>query len=80
MSLLANWNVRTGVSLRKRYKSIASQKKDRYKCDLCGKVAVRRVGAGIWKCHYCDAVFAGGAYTPKTAAGELTSKALGAAK
>ena len=73
---MANSTIRYGVSLRKRYQAILHEKKARYRCDLCGKVAVKRVGTGIWKCRYCDAVFAGGAYTLKTAAGEASNMIL----
>jgi large subunit ribosomal protein L37Ae len=73
---MANPSIRYGVSLRKRFAAIQKDKKARYKCDVCGKVAVKRVGTGIWECRYCDAVFAGGAYTLKTAAGEAASMIL----
>ncbi len=73
---MANSTIRYGVSLRKRYQAVLREKKARYVCDVCGKAAVKRVGTGIWKCRYCDAVFAGGAYTLKTAAGEASSMIL----
>lgn len=73
---MANKSIRYGVSLRKREAAIIRQQKERYKCDTCGKVAVRRQGTGIWHCEYCNATYAGGAYTFKTAAGETLSKVL----
>lgn len=73
---MANSSIRYGVSLRKRYQAVQREKQAKYKCDVCGKVAVKRVGTGIWKCRYCDAVFAGGAYALKTAAGEASSMIL----
>lgn len=64
------------MNLRKREQAIVKQQKTRYKCDTCGKMAVRRKGTGIWHCEYCNATYAGGAYTLKTGAGEIVSKLL----
>lgn len=73
---MANFNVRYGVSLRKRFLAVGADKRKRYKCDLCGKVAVKRVMNGIWHCRHCDSTFAGGAYTFHTTAGETVSRLL----
>ncbi len=73
---VANFSVRYGVSLRKRYLAVIADKKKRYKCDLCGKVSVKRASNGIWHCRHCNATFAGGAYTFKTTAGETVSRLL----
>lgn len=73
---MANKSIRYGVSLRKRERAVIRQQKARYKCDTCGKVAVRRKGTGIWHCGYCNATYAGGAYSFHTAAGEMVSKLL----
>ncbi|MCL4552703.1 MAG: 50S ribosomal protein L37ae [Candidatus Marsarchaeota archaeon] len=70
---MANSSIRYGVSLRKRFRAVANEKKAKYKCDACGKVALKRVSQGIWHCNYCNATVAGGAYNPKTAAGETAS-------
>jgi large subunit ribosomal protein L37Ae len=74
---MANKSIRYGVSLRKRERAVINQQKARYKCDTCGKLAVRRKGTGIWHCSYCNATYAGGAYTFHTAAGEVVTKLLG---
>ena len=74
---MANKSIRYGVSLRKREQAVIKQQKAKYKCDTCGKTAVKRISTGIWKCNYCNATYAGGAYTFKTAAGEIVSKLLG---
>ena len=74
---MANFNVRYGVSIRKRYMAISADKKRKYRCDLCGKEAVKRSGNGLWHCRHCGATFAGGAYTMKTTAGETVSRLLG---
>ncbi len=76
MNDLSSFNIRSGVSLRKRYRAVLEQKRAKYRCDICGKEAVKREGTAIWKCRYCGATFAGGAYTLKTAAGEMASRAI----
>ncbi|MDE1768518.1 MAG: 50S ribosomal protein L37ae, partial [Candidatus Micrarchaeota archaeon] len=73
----SNFGIRYGVSLRKRYLAVKADKQRRYKCDLCGKEAVKREGNAIWRCRHCNATFAGGAYTLKTSAGETVSRILG---
>ncbi len=74
---MANKSIRYGVRLRKRERAVINQQKARYKCDTCGKLAVRRKGTGIWHCSYCNATYAGGAYSFHTAAGDVVSKILG---
>ncbi|MDE1860265.1 MAG: 50S ribosomal protein L37ae [Candidatus Micrarchaeota archaeon] len=73
---MANYGIRYGVGLRKRYDSVKADKQRRYKCDLCGKVTIRRVSNGIWHCRHCNATFAGGAYTFKTTGGETAARML----
>ena len=73
---MANKSIRYGVNLRKREASVIKQKNALYKCDLCGKEAVRRKNVGIWHCKYCNATYAGGAYTMKTSSGETVNRIL----
>ena len=73
---MANFHVRYGVSLRKRFMAVKADKQKRYKCDLCGKEAVKRVSNAVWKCRHCNATYAGGAYTLKTTAGDTVSRLL----
>ena len=73
---MANYSIRYGVGLRKRFAAVSADKKRRYKCDLCGKIAVKRISNAIWKCRHCNATFAGGAYTLKTTSGETASRML----
>ncbi len=73
---MVNKSIRYGVSLRKRENAVIRMQKERYKCDACGKVAVRRKGTGIWHCGYCNATYAGGAYSFHTPAGEIVAKLL----
>lgn len=73
---MASSKIRYGVSLRKRYEGVQKDKRARYKCDVCGKEAVRRISTGIWKCKHCGATYAGGAYTLTTEAGEAAKSSL----
>jgi large subunit ribosomal protein L37Ae len=73
---MANWSIRTGASLRKRYDTISKEKKTLYTCDVCGKESVKRISTGIWKCKHCGAIFAGGAYSLKTEAGKTVERLL----
>ena len=74
---MANKSIRYGVNLRKREQAVIRQKNARYKCDMCGKSAVHRISVGIWKCQYCNATYAGGAYSMKTPSGETAARILG---
>jgi len=58
---------RYGWKLRRQIRDIDRRAKARYECAYCGKVAVRRISTGIWRCSKCDSVFAGGAFSPRTA-------------
>jgi large subunit ribosomal protein L37Ae len=73
---VANKSIRYGVNLRKREESVLKQKNAKYKCDVCGKEAVKRTNVAIWHCSYCNATYAGGAYTMKTSTGETANRLL----
>jgi large subunit ribosomal protein L37Ae len=62
--------VRSGASLRKISSAISKLKKSRYVCPQCGKKSVKRISYSQWMCKSCKSVFAGGAYTATTSAGE----------
>lgn len=66
---MANASIRYGASIRKRYKKIKKEKSAFYRCEMCGKISVKRVGTGIWRCRHCNATYAGGAYSMTTATG-----------
>ena len=44
--------------------------------SCCGHQKVRRIGTSIWQCGKCKIKFAGGAYIPKTEAGQNVEKML----
>ncbi|MCL4403143.1 MAG: 50S ribosomal protein L37ae [Candidatus Marsarchaeota archaeon] len=73
---MANASIRYGRSIRKRNASVIAEKRAKYRCDVCGRLTVRRVGTSIWKCRHCNATYAGGAYMMKTPAGELAARLI----
>ncbi len=74
---MANRTIRYGVSLRKLHAGVAAEKTARYMCDMCEKKAVKSVETSIWVCRHCRTIYAGGAYSFKTAAGTMASRILG---
>ena len=71
---MANASIRYGARIRKRYKAVKAQKQAFYKCEMCGREKVKRIGTSIWKCRHCGATYAGGAYAMTTAAGEVARR------
>lgn len=67
---MANYSIRYGASLRKRQSEIKKEKSKLYRCEACGKIAVKRISTGIWRCRHCNTTYAGGAYSMSTPAGE----------
>lgn len=72
---MANASIRYGARIRKRVNAVKRDKQAKYKCELCGKTAVKRISTSIWRCRHCNATFAGGAYTMTTPVG-VTAKRL----
>ncbi len=73
---MANASIRYGASIRKRYAAVKAEKRSLYKCEMCGRDSVKRLGSSIWKCRHCGATYAGGAYTMTTAAGEVARRLI----
>ncbi|RLF29675.1 MAG: 50S ribosomal protein L37ae [Thermoplasmata archaeon] len=67
---------RYGVRTRTRIRYIETQQKARHICSSCGQKTVKRISTGIWKCTKCGNTFAGGAYLPRTEAGQNIEKML----
>lgn len=67
---MANASIRYGASIRKRTRAIRREKSALYPCEMCGKIAVRRINTSIWRCKHCKTTYAGGAYSMRTPAGE----------
>jgi large subunit ribosomal protein L37Ae len=70
------FQARYGVRARTRVRNVEILQKIRHDCPSCGHKKVKRLGTGIWQCNKCGVKFAGGAYFPKTEAGQNIEKIL----
>ncbi len=70
------FQARYGVKSRTRIRNVAIQQKAKHVCPSCGHKKVKRKDTSIWQCKKCGVKFAGGAYLPKTEAGENVEKIL----
>ena len=68
--------VRYGRTLRKRYTEIKRTLKVKHYCQKCGRMSVKRVSIGIWKCRKCGFTFTGGAYSPTSKVGDMVKRTL----
>ena len=73
---MANASIRYGASLRKRARTVKQKKQAKYKCDVCGKLSVKRINTSIWRCRHCNTTYAGGAYTMTTPEGEVARRLI----
>jgi len=73
---VANFSVRYGASIRKRYWAVRADKSAHYKCEMCGRNSVKRTGTSVWRCRHCGTIYAGGAYTMTTAAGVVARRLI----
>ncbi len=64
--IVGKYGTRYGGALRKIAKKYEVSQHMRYVCSFCGKNAVKRVAAGIWRCRRCFKTVSGGAWTPTT--------------
>jgi len=67
---------RYGVRARTQVRNVELVQKSKHKCPSCGHLKVKRVSTSIWQCSKCGIKFAGGAYYPKTEAGQSVEKIL----
>jgi large subunit ribosomal protein L37Ae len=67
---------RYGVRARTKVRNVEIHQKAKHICPSCGHKKVKRVCTSIWQCRKCGVKFAGGAYTPKTEAGQNIEKML----
>jgi large subunit ribosomal protein L37Ae len=70
------FQARYGVRARTRVRNVELQQKVKHDCPRCGHKKVKRTGTGIWQCYKCGVKFAGGAYIPKTEAGQNIEKIM----
>ena len=64
---------RYGVRARTLVRNVEIQQKSKHVCPSCGHKKVKRISTSIWQCKKCNIKFAGGAYLPKTEAGQNLS-------
>ena len=67
---------RYGVRARTKVRNVEVHQKAKHICPSCGHKKVKRVSTSIWQCRKCGVKFAGGAYIPKTEAGQNIEKIL----
>ena len=67
---------RYGVRARSRVRNIELIQRAKHTCPSCGHKKVKRVSTSIWECGKCGIKFAGGAYHPRTEAGQNVEKML----
>ena len=70
------FGARYGVRARSRVRNVEVVQKAKHICPSCGNQKVKRSSTAIWECKKCGTKFAGGAYYPKTEAGQSFDKAL----
>jgi large subunit ribosomal protein L37Ae len=56
------FGARYGRSVRTKLAAVESKQRVKQKCPYCGKLGVKRVSKGIWKCSKCDKKFASDIY------------------
>jgi large subunit ribosomal protein L37Ae len=56
------FGARYGRSVRSKLASVESKQRTKQKCPYCGKLGVKRLSKGIWKCSKCDKKFASDIY------------------
>jgi large subunit ribosomal protein L37Ae len=67
---------RYGVRARTRVRNVELSQKAKHICPNCGYQKVKRISTSIWQCKKCEIKFAGGAYSPRTEAGQNIDKML----
>ena len=62
VGITGKYATRYGQKLRKQVKAIEILQRVKSICPFCGKKAIKRQAAGIWKCRGCRRAIAGGAW------------------
>merc|ERR1711934_708953 len=68
VGICGKYGTRYGATLRKVLRKYEVSQHATYNCTFCGKNTLKRSHVGIWKCHSCAKIVAGGAYQPSTTA------------
>jgi len=56
------FGARYGKSVRAKLVKVETKQKKKQKCSFCGKLGVKRLSKGIWKCSKCNKKFASNTY------------------
>ena len=56
------FGARYGKTVRARLVAVEEKQRKKQKCPLCGRLGVKRLSKGIWKCKKCNKKFASDAY------------------
>ena len=56
------FGARYGKRVRARLVKVETKQRVRQKCPFCGKLGVKRLSKGIWKCLRCEKKFASNTY------------------
>lgn len=49
---------RYGKKVRQKLIAVEDKQRKKQKCPFCGKLGIKRLSKGIWKCPRCDKKFA----------------------
>ena len=53
---------RYGKKVRDKIVGVEEKQRKKQKCPFCGKLGVKRISKGIWKCSKCNKKFASDTY------------------
>jgi len=70
------FSARYGVRSRTQVRNIELTQRAKHVCPSCGHQKVKRISTSIWQCGKCGVKFAGGAYYPRTEAGQNVEKMI----
>lgn len=76
VGLTGRYGPRYGVRDRVRTRDVERRQKGAHTCPSCGHPKVARIATAVWGCRKCGLKFTGGAYLPKTDAGQGVEKAI----
>ena len=73
---VGRFQARYGVRAKTRVRNVEVIQRQKQICPSCGHKKVKRVSTSIWQCVKCGCKYAGGAYIPRTEAGQNVEKML----
>lgn len=70
------FGARYGRKIRKRVEAVETRMRKKHKCPQCGRISVKRISTGIWRCSKCGTKFSGGSYLPETSSGRIALRGI----